>query len=67
MQSLSWYVNRLGRMSPAEIVHRAGKAGQLALVKLGIGQPGKVPPPDLARGGAQFLATNPAVDVATAV
>lgn len=53
MQTLSWYINRLGRMSAGEIAWRAGKALRLARSSLEVVP---APAPNLQGGsGAMFM------------
>jgi len=55
MQSLAWYVQRLRRMSSAEVAHRLGRAARSARSRLEMSQSPAAPPPDLALAERRFL------------
>ena len=55
MQSIRWYLNRLGRMSPAEIVHRLGVTTRSSLGRLGISGAHQVPTPALSGQSHHFV------------
>ena len=62
MQSLTWYANRLSRMSGAEIAHRLGKAARAAIARVGASVPATAAPPQLHMNTPRFIADSPAVD-----
>lgn len=55
MQSLTWYVQRLRRMSGPEVAHRLGKAARSATRALEISRPMPAPPPRADRSDRRFL------------
>ncbi len=61
MQSLTWYANRLSRMSAPEIAHRAGKAVRGALDRFMGGGHVAAAPPQLHTNTPRFIAESPAV------
>ncbi|MGQ0836557.1 MAG: alginate lyase family protein [Gammaproteobacteria bacterium] len=62
MQSLTWYANRLSRMSGAEIAHRLGKAARAAVTRVGAGNGATAAPPQLHANAPRFIAGSPRVD-----
>ena len=64
MQTLGWYLNRLARMSPAEVAHRAAKAASLTLLRAGLKPTRPVPTPDLTRKGVRFIEVPADLDAA---
>ncbi len=62
MQSLSWYWNRLRRMSVAEIGHRIGRKALGVAWRVGAGTAARPPDPDLGRAAPQWLPEPPALD-----
>jgi hypothetical protein len=65
MQSLTWYANRLSRMSGAEIAHRLGKAARAAVSRVSNGAAVAPAPPQLHPNTRHFIAENPAVNART--
>jgi hypothetical protein len=64
MQSLQWYVNRLGRMSPSEMTYRVAQAARVTTHRWSGLDRLAAPAPRLARPGARFIHTDVYVDAA---
>lgn len=62
MPSLTWYVNRLGRMSPAEIVHRTLQAARTRAGRLVESRHRAVPEARLQQTAQGFVAVDAMVD-----
>lgn len=64
MQSLSWYLNRLGRMSAAELRYRAAQAARASVERLSPPDPAKVPEIEWVPQSAPFIQRSPSIDLA---
>jgi heparinase II/III-like protein len=53
---LGWYVNRVRCMSPAEMVHRMGRAARLRAERWGFAADTPIPAPDLTATGRAWIA-----------
>jgi Heparinase II/III-like protein/Heparinase II/III N-terminus len=62
MQTLSWYVHRLGRMSAAELAYRVAQAARATQDRLANSHEAPVPRPESPRANAPFVHTPPTVD-----
>jgi hypothetical protein len=62
MQSLSWYVHRLGRMSPAELAYRVGQVARATQERLTNAHEAPVPEPVRPREQTTFIFAPPDLD-----
>jgi hypothetical protein len=62
MQTLSWYVHRLGRMSAAELAYRVGQAARATQDRLANSHEAPVPAPLAAREHPPFVQTPSNID-----
>jgi hypothetical protein len=64
MQSLQWYVNRLGRMSAAELAYRLQQAARSTQDRIVNAKGISVPEPQWRQASAMFVQRNPELDSA---
>jgi hypothetical protein len=67
MQSLHWYVNRLGRMSPSEVAYRLKQAARATQDRIVNAKGISVPEPQWQQASAMFVQRNPGLDPAVYV
>ncbi|MFL6577255.1 MAG: alginate lyase family protein [Povalibacter sp.] len=64
MPSLSWYVNRLGRMSAGEVLHRLTQVAQSTTDQWTSTRASEVPAPTMSVATAQFVHSDATIDPA---
>ncbi len=67
MPSLTWYVNRLGRMSPGEVLHRLTQAAQSTTDQFASARLREVPTPELSNASPLFIHADAQIDASNYV